>query len=129
MPLQGVVPLPGEGRLRLVRGYFRVGGAVSALGTVLLLVLWIRTFGARDSFTVGRALRALAGSALLAAGCFTTARLLDRRRKAGGWLAIAYFGAAIIGSLFGAVRGLPVIAVAAVGLALIASVWTYLDEG
>ena len=120
--------LPGEARLGIVRTYFNIVGASAVVGTVLFVAIGVAAFRSRDAEWVSRGLRSLAGSVLLAAGCIKTAKLLEERRKTGAWLAIAYFVVGLLASITGSARGLLVPSLSVVGLALIASVWQYLDD-
>jgi len=106
--------------------YFAVSGVLGAAATIALGVA-IADPSMAFSTTPENPVLALAAGWLLTYGSFRTKYLLSRRTKSGGYLAAACFGCSLLGSVQAGQYGLFVLGLPAVGLALLASTWRYLD--
>jgi len=118
----------GTGRIGVISSYFQLSGIAAATAAIPMAVA---TFFPRMIPSLSsRPIVPLIACTLLAFGYFRTSRLLDRRRRSGAQLAALCFVASLAG-LFtnGAdwmVRLTAVVSVA--GLAMVASVWKYLER-
>jgi hypothetical protein len=124
--VSGQRPLPGTGRLGIVSGCFQLAGLAAAFVTVGIATA---AFLPRLGWTTipRNPWVALVGATLMTIGYFRTAQLLRARRKAGAELALASLLGLLVTYSSGAAPGGFAVSIAAGGLALIASVWRYLE--
>jgi hypothetical protein len=119
-------PLPGTGRLGMVSAYFKVTAVAGALVTAgIAAAALIPRLGLAT--TPRNPWIALLAGATLTASSFLTGRLLDDRRRAGAFAAGLTFVALLVPFATHAHAGTWGVALAGVGLVLVASVWRHLD--
>ena len=126
MRVRDALPKPGTGRLGVVSAYFQLAGitGVTAIAAITAALVIPRL---HPRTTTSHPLLALVGAVLMTAGFFRTSHLLDHRRKSGAHLAALCFAGPLAGYLTGSAPSLATFIVAGAGLALVASVWRYLD--
>ena len=116
----------GAGRLGVASGLFTIVGAGAAVASYGLASSIFRPH--LGVFNVSaKELVTLAGAFSLTFGCFRTSRLLDQRRREGLASAMIMLAAPIAGYFAVPQVGLPVLVCSAAGIAILASVWRYLD--
>jgi hypothetical protein len=119
-------PRPGQGRLNLVAGYFRIlsgAAAIVAVGaavTALLPQLGWHTTPANPWI-------AAAGAAVMGFGFHRTAQALQERRRSGAIAALITLGATLTPVLSGSAVGLLSAGISAIGIAALVSAWRHLD--
>jgi hypothetical protein len=119
-------PRPGQGRLNLVAGYFRILSgaagivAVGAAVTALLPQLGWHTTPANPWI-------AAAGAAVMGFGFHRTAQALHERRRSGAIAALITLGATLTPVLSGSAVGLLSAGISAIGIAALVSAWRHLD--
>lgn len=108
-------PLPGTGRLEIVSGVFFLIGLAGVFATTMFALATpkgLHGFGA-----------ALVGMSLSTVAALRTSTLISRRRKSGALLAAI----AMAGTLLGGMGDGAAALICLVGIALLASVWQYLE--
>ena len=121
-------PELGTGRLGIISGYFQLSGIGSAIQT---LALTAATFFPKAlPWHAPRPFALLAASALLTFGFFRTSHLLDQRRRSGAQLATLCFLTSLAGAFARdwSSSTLVSVAISALGLAFVASVWKHLEN-
>ena len=116
---------PGVGRLGMVSGVFTVLGGVAAILS-LSLARYLLGLDVRNIST--KELGMLAGALSLTFGCFRTSRLLDHRQREGVVSAIIMLAAPFASYFTGSHPDLGLLGASGLGIALLASVWRYLNE-
>ena len=117
---------PATGRLTAASLYFAGSGVLGALATIALGAAIADPSLAFATMPKDPIL-ALAAGWLLTFGSFRTSYLLSGRTKSGGQLAAACLAFSLLGSIQAGQYGWFVLGLPIVGLALLASVWRYLD--
>jgi hypothetical protein len=120
-------PAPeGTGRLGIVSGYFQLSGYIAALGTTIVAAQIVFS-DAGPATTLTHRITGLLGAGLITFGFFRTSQLLDERQKPGAVMAALCFLGPLVAWLTRAAPSMGTIVLSAFGLALVASVWQYLE--
>ena len=121
-------PESGTGRLGVISSYFQLSGVAAATAA---LPLAVATFFPRMLPSLSsRPVVPLIGCVLLAFGYLRTSRLLDQRRRSGAQLAALCFMASLAGLFASSADWTSRLTagVSVIGLAMVASVWKYLEH-
>jgi hypothetical protein len=125
-PLRRFRPLPGTGRLGIVSVYFGLYGLAAAAATVGIgAAILIPALGRH--ITPSNPAATLTGAGLLTFGFLRTYRLLQQRRRSGALLAALCLAGSIVSGLASTKHDWTAFALPMLGLALLASVWQYLE--
>jgi hypothetical protein len=121
-------PGPGDTRIRWVAGYFRLLTVGCGFLSIMMTVALTTASGRASITPKGHPFLATGMAILFTIGFAHTARLISAGSRRGGFLAIGLFATDLIWTVANGPFRPFSLAISVVGLAVLGSVWKYLDD-